>query len=357
MTPFEQPARPLILHVIPTFAVGGVQRRFAQIANASGHIFRHAVMALDGRYEANCLLEPQAGVAFASRESTRGTLLDRIWRYGARLSCIQPDVLVTYNWGAIEWGAASRFAGVTNIHIEDGFGPDEVDRQLQRRVIFRRLALQRSHAVVVPSRTLYNLVRDVWRLPSDICRYIPNGIDVPEPGSIAKLNRASIGAPEDSLVVGWVGALRPEKNISRLLRAFAKLPENAVLVLVGEGPERPAIEAEIAALGIGARVILLGLRADVASLMPLFDVISLSSDTEQMPIALLEGMAAALPIATVEVGDVRTMLSSENQPSSPAGRNRTRSGSTNTRQRYGPSAQCWRREQGTPPPQFPAPII
>ena len=63
-------------------------------------------------------------------------------------------LLVTSNWGSIEWAIANLDSRVRHLHLEDGFGPEETDRQLLRRVCTRFLVLRRS-TVVVPSRTLY----------------------------------------------------------------------------------------------------------------------------------------------------------------------------------------------------------
>ena len=90
---------------------------------------------------------------------------------------LNPALLVTYNWGAIEWALAAAFTNIPYIHVVDGFGPEEAERQLARRVWFRRLALARCSRVVVPSRTLYRLAKEVWRLPEERIVYIPNGVD------------------------------------------------------------------------------------------------------------------------------------------------------------------------------------
>ncbi len=86
------------------------------------------------------------------------------------------------------------------------------------------------------------------------------------------------------------------------------------LVIVGDGPERAGLEALAASLGIAPRVSFLGHIADPAPLYGGFDLFALSSDTEQMPIAVIEAMTAGLPVAATEVGDVRGMLAEENAP-------------------------------------------
>src|SRR5262249_9216490 len=157
----------------------------------------------------------------------------RILRYCAHLRTSKPDLLATYNWGGIEWTLAGSLAGIPNIHFEDGFGSEEVKRQLPRRVWFRRLVFPHSRAIVVPSKTLESIARNAWKLSAARIHYIPNGIERPEADFQASRERlrVELGVSPSVPIVGWVGALRAEKNVGRLLRAVAKLTAGAMLVL------------------------------------------------------------------------------------------------------------------------------
>ena len=88
----------------------------------------------------------------------------------------------------------------------------------------------------------------------------------------------------------------------------------ASLVIVGDGAERPALKSQALEMGLSDTVIFTGAVEDPARLLGAFDVFAISSDTEQMPISVLEAMAAGLPIAGVDVGDVKEMVSPENSP-------------------------------------------
>ncbi len=114
--------------------------------------------------------------------------------------------------------------------------------------------------------------------------------------------------------IAWVGAVRREKNLIRLLRAFAPLKNEAVLLVIGDGPELDVVLQEAEALGLGPAIRFLGRREDVRDILMQCDLMALSSDTEQMPLAVLEAMDAGLPVASTDVGDVRHMVSAENQP-------------------------------------------
>jgi glycosyltransferase involved in cell wall biosynthesis len=302
-------AAPLIMHVFPGFGVGGAQVRFAAIANHFGSAFRHIVVSLDGTLGCRERLRPELDVTFPVVEAPKRATFANALRYRRLLHAWRPALLVTNNWGAIEWAMANLLPIARHVHIEDGFGPEERDRQLPRRALIRRLVLARS-TVVLPSRNLQRIATTIWRLPTGRVRYIPNGIDL-ERFAAPRTPARAINTPP---VVGTVAALRAEKNFPRLLRAFAAVGPAARLVIAGDGPERAALEALARSLGLEARVRFTGHLDDPASIYAAFDVFALSSDTEQMPLSVIEAMAAALPVATTDVGDVRGMLAAENAP-------------------------------------------
>ena len=288
---------PLILSVFATFATGGPQVRFASIANHHGARFRHAVVAMDGDRSCRARLDRQLDVRFPEINLRKGDTRGNIGRIRRFLRAERPSVLVTSNWGSIEWALANLVPMVRHVHVEDGFGPEERDAQIPRRVWTRRLALRRV-PVIVPSRTLQRIAQTSWRLPR--VTYLPNGID---------LGRFTPDAAPDRIpVVGTVAALRPEKNLTRLVHAVAGLPIR--LLVVGDGPERPGLERLASELGVSARFV--GAVTDPAPLYREMDIFALSSDTEQMPLSVLEAMAAGLPVAATDVGDVREMLAPAN---------------------------------------------
>src|SRR5207247_220755 len=138
-----------------------------------------------------------------------------------------------------------------------------------------------------------------WRVDPRKLLYLPNGIDV------ARFADAS-PAPQPpgfdrrpgELVLGTLAPLRPEKNLARLIRVFARIAARtpARLVICGDGSERPALQALAKDLGLAPRVAFLGNTDAAETVLKTFDVFAISSDTEQMPITVLEAMAAGLPI-------------------------------------------------------------
>jgi L-malate glycosyltransferase len=308
------PAKPRhVLHVLPGFGVGGIQVRLTRVINVLGPRFRHTVVSLSSDTSCRERIESAANVT-VDVATPRGGLLARLGAAAHSIRAVAPDMVATYNWGAIEWAMANRMrVGVRHCHFEDGFGPDEAERPLWRRGVLRRLALVQTEAVIVPSHTLEEIAIKRWRLPEARVLYLPNGVEVSE------FRQPASGTPPfprgtDEIVIGTVAPLRPEKNLGRLLNAFARLDDDATrLVIAGDGTERLALEALAQRLGIADRVRFLGAVREPQRVLAYFDIFALSSDTEQMPITVLEAMAAGLPIAAVEVGDVKHMVAPANR--------------------------------------------
>ncbi|MBI3792001.1 MAG: glycosyltransferase [Gemmatimonadetes bacterium] len=117
--------------------------------------------------------------------------------------------------------------------------------------------------------------------------------------------RTELGLPLDAPVIGMVANLHAVKNHALLLDAVAGLAGAPHLALIGEGPEREALVAQAARLGIADRVHLLGSRPGAGRFHAAFDVSCLTSRSEGFPNTLVEAMAAARPVVATDVGGVR----------------------------------------------------
>jgi glycosyltransferase involved in cell wall biosynthesis len=120
--------------------------------------------------------------------------------------------------------------------------------------------------------------------------------------------RRSMGIPPDGLVIGMIARLSPVKNHTTLLRAFAQVSGShpgVSLVFLGDGPARPALEAECAALGITSRTYFLGEQTAPFNLHALFDLSVLPSLSEGFPNSIVEAMAAGKAVAASAIEGVR----------------------------------------------------
>ena len=306
-----------ILHLHSSFDPGGKEARAVRLMNAFGDKAKHVIVSgVEGAYGAREAIArgiryeiaqnppPLTGKPSVSR-------YEAIAKYMARF-----DLVLTYNWGAID-GVMARRVFAKNmppvIHHEDGFNADEAARLNPVRNMYRRIALGAAHALVVPSHLLERVARKAWKQPAERLHRISNGIDV---AAYAKKPDARIIPGFKRLpghvVVGTVAGLREVKDLPMLVRAMGGMKTRAQLVIVGEGPEREAIQDAIDNMGLEKTVLLPGFIPEPHRYMGLFDIFALSSKSEQQPIALMEAMAAGLPVASTPVGDVTQMIAPEN---------------------------------------------
>ncbi len=308
------------LHLHSSFHAGGKELRAAGLINAFGPRVAHSIVsAQPGALSAASAIASGMAVDYpADFPALAGSPLPgRLRRLAAAMQ--GHDLILSYNWGAMDGVMAhalfSRNMGLPPlVHHEDGFNEDEAARLKPARNWYRRIALARAAALVVPSRRLEGIALDAWQQPRGRVRHIVNGIDClayakkPRRDVLPRL----IKRPGE-LWLGTLAGLRPVKNLPSLVRAFAALPEPWQLVILGEGPEREAIAAEALRLDLAHRVHLPGFVGDPAKAVGLFDLFALSSQSEQFPISVVEAMAAGLAVAAPAVGDVADMVSAANR--------------------------------------------
>ena len=313
--------RPKILHLHSTFSEGGKELRSVRLMNAFGPGVGHAIVSGEpGRMEAARHIQSRIPTLYPEDfPALQGTPTPgRLMRLARAM---QPyDLVLTYNWGAIDAAMAhtlfkDQLGLPPLIHHEDGFNEDERRRRKKRRTWFRRLALGKASGLVVPSETLEEIALTEWTQPMGRVKRIVNGIDTgafakkPKPGALRGIVKR-----KGERWVGTLAGLRAVKNLPLLVQAFAALPKDWQLVIVGEGPERDAIRAEAEKLDVAERLHMPGFVPDPARFVGLFDIFALSSDSEQFPISLVEAMAAGCPVVATDVGDVARMVSSANRP-------------------------------------------
>lgn len=317
MTGVAVPAR--ILHLHSSFSLGGKEARAVRLMNLMGPRARHVILsAVPEAMGARDAIDPAIEVRFPADApplfGKPGLKRYRaIARYMRRF-----DLVLSYNWGAMDGVMAHRlFSPFHNlppmIHHEDGFNEDESVRRNWKRNIFRRLALPTTDALVVPSTMLERIAADDWGKRRRV-QLIRNGIDVAAYAKPPVVPIPGLDRREGEVLIGTVAGLRKVKDIPRLVRAAADLPAAVRLVVVGEGPERDAIAAEAAACGMADRLVMPGFMAEPARWIGHFDLLALSSRSEQAPIAVIEAMAAGLPVVSPDVGDVAAMVSGQNFP-------------------------------------------
>jgi len=143
---------------------------------------------------------------------------------------------------------------------------------------------------------------------------VPNGVPGVDatsvPTDVAKLLDLPSGTP----LVGFVGRLSPEKAPDAFIRMawlVANTHPDAMFVVIGNGPRRSELERTVRAFDIAGRVHFLGERHDVRALLPSLALVALTSRAEGMPLALMEAMAAGVPVVAYAVGGIPELIEHE----------------------------------------------
>jgi glycosyltransferase involved in cell wall biosynthesis len=119
--------------------------------------------------------------------------------------------------------------------------------------------------------------------------------------------RRALGVPDDAFVVGWIGRMTGIKRVPDILRAFRRLLDRGIdakLCLVGDGPDREAVEQQAHDLGITRHTLFVGYQQDVAPYYAFFDAFVLTSANEGTPVVVIESLAAGRPAVATHVGGV-----------------------------------------------------
>ncbi len=313
-------SRPVsILHLHSSFDLGGKEARAVRLMNAFGDAARHTIVSgVPDQLGARAAIGK--GIRYEiAQDAPSLTGRPSVARYEALARFMRRfDLVLTYNWGAVDGVMARRVFGKGMpplVHHEDGFNADEATGLKVERNMYRRLALPAAAALVVPSFVLEDIARRIWKQPGTRVHRIANGIPTalyagkPDPKAIPGF------VPNGKeVVIGALAGLRAVKDLPLLVRACGGLAGRIRLVIVGEGPEREAIAAAARQMGMADALVLPGFLDRPYRFIGHFDILAISSKSEQQPISVIEAMAAGLPVASLPVGDVARMVAPENAP-------------------------------------------
>src|SRR5215210_6187906 len=193
-------------------------------------------------------------------------------------------------------------------HVLRGyFGPL---RSLFFRLLERRLAAGTTALVAVSPQVRDDLVALGVARP-DRFVVVRLGIELDERVAPEQNGRAEsrryLGIPADRFAVGWIGRMTAVKRTDDVLVAFKRLRDDgvdAVLCMVGDGPDRPELERRAHELGVIRDTVFLGYQEDVAPFYAAFDVLVLPSSNEGTPVSAIEALAAGKPVVATRVGGV-----------------------------------------------------
>lgn len=306
--------RALVVHVVYRFQVGGLENGVVNLINRlPAHRFRHVVVALTDCVPEFCRRVLPADVRFVSLHKPAGhgarlyPLLLRLFR------ALRPAIVHTRNLAALEAQVPAWVAGVpVRVHGEHGWDVSDPHGQRRRYKLMRRLYRPFVTQYIALSSHLASYLESSVGVAGARVERICNGVDVgrfrPRVAGRESLPDGPFRDP-GLCVIGSVGRLQPIKDPLSLLRAFVRLvshdaafAERARLMIVGDGPLRGELEAEVARAGLGDKVWLAGERSDVPAALRAMDVFVLPSRAEGISNTILEAMACGLPVVATRVG-------------------------------------------------------
>ncbi len=305
---------PLVLHVIDNLGVGGAQALLVHMASPEGPRLRFHVLSLGQRTSALSDRLAALGIRIEivpprRRSDPRAwvTLMRRIARSPAPIVHLH---LSTATILGAPLAKLLRKKVVVSLHNSRHSSPGGGIVRAAEALSLNRFA-DRIIAVGEQVRESYAAALGQRRV--DVLPNVVAPFDHPDPGSRLRV-RSSLGADERDLVLVSTGRFNPLKDHGTMLRGFAQVRQrrdDVWLWLLGDGATRPAVEAEIARLGLGDRVLILGSRSDVHRFLGASDAFVLTSSSEGLPLGVLEALAAGLPVLATKVGDIPRVVPSD----------------------------------------------
>lgn len=289
-----------ICHVIESLEFGGAEKVVVDLANAS--VADHDITVCCLKREGQLRADLAAQIPVICLHKTEGNDYRLPARLAAELRARKVDVVHTHNWGTfVEGTIAARLANAKALHsVHGSYAPvaSGLVAHVKRRVrhAAERVVAHWCERIVTVSHSIARDIQHDMGLPADRIQTIHNGIAL---AAVVPPSKNPAGVHFIS-----VGRLVAVKNHAMMLRAFAQLNDRAELTLVGDGPERRALERLAQELGIAARVRFLGFRQDIPLLLSQADVFLVSSHYEGISIAVLEAMRASLAVVATTVGGV-----------------------------------------------------
>ncbi|AHM58432.1 group 1 glycosyl transferase [Flammeovirgaceae bacterium 311] len=213
-------------------------------------------------------------------------------------------------WAGIAGRIAAKLAGVPVIYTEH----NNINSYHILTYLAGRFTAFLNDLTIAVSADAEEATRKI--VAPEKLRLLLNGVDtkVFNRGDHPSDMRQKLGIPEDHIIVSTVAVFRKQKRLDlfiKVVEAIAKRNEKVSVIMIGDGPEKPQVEAEAASLGLLGRVYFEGLQHNVKPYLDITDIYLMTSDFEGLPIALLEAMSmSCAPVAT-EVGGIPELVQNE----------------------------------------------
>jgi len=299
-----------ILHVVEAVGVGGgVENGIANIINGMApDRFEHVLCGIF-RVGQNVERYPLDRVRLIGLDQKQRRWATQVGPLARLIREVQPDIVHSRNWGAIETVVAARWVrSFAVVHSEHGFETNP-ESEARRRSLVRRVGFELAHRVFSVSYQLRDALALRTGFARDRIAVIHNGVSTihfrPD-RKLGKRFRAEFGIPESDFCIGCVGRLNRIKNYPTLLRAARILASHCDdwrILIAGQGAEFADLRDLIdGSPELRQRAMLLGSISRIPEFLNALDVFALPSLWEGISNALLEAMATGLPVVTSAVG-------------------------------------------------------
>jgi L-malate glycosyltransferase len=298
-----------VLHLVNRFWIGGAERQFVERLRRHPGGFRAVVGCLEA---SGPLLDPIRALGYEPEVfPLNGSMMQpntalQVGRMAALIRAEGIRIVHSTDFNTNLLGlAAARLAGAKAIvsrldlgHLRAGFG--RWHRQAEK------LSSRLADLVVANAEAVRQVCIGEEGVKPENCVVVRNGIDLAQfDADVARGLQAPLPVAGEVPAVAVIGNLWPVKGHRTLVEAVAVLPpelHHVRFLCAGEGPEREHLTGRIAQLGLGDRVILLGHRLDVPAILARAQAACLCSSAEGLSNALMEAMAARLPVVATRVG-------------------------------------------------------
>jgi glycosyltransferase involved in cell wall biosynthesis len=295
---------PRVLQVVLSLNPGGTERLVLEIVKRLHGELPMAVCCLDERGTWAAQLEA-LGVSVTALQRRPGFRPALAQGVADAIRQHRASVVHAHQYSPFVYAALARLwlPRTRIVFTEHGRLSDRPPSR-KRRMANQVLARLSSATFTVSSELRDHLVAEGF--PARAVGVIYNGIELgpaPDP-SARRLRREMLGVSDDTLVIGTIARLDPVKDLATLIRATARLAGRrpAGLLIVGDGPERQALEAVARETSAASAIRFVGHRDDAREWLQACDVFANSSISEGVSLTILEAMAAGLPVVATKVG-------------------------------------------------------
>lgn len=321
LEPWLQDKRPILLHVVFSFDVGGIETGLVNLINQfPDNRYKHAIVSLTSTTEFRKRLQGFVPIFCFGKKP--GKDLGLYWTLFRFLRQLKPAIIHTNNLSTLETHIPAWFAGVKGrVHTDHGWDVHDLNGDNKKYQKMRKVLSWFAGDYIAVSQQIADYLQFKVGIAKARIFQIYNGVNLQR----FSLQHDTLApwpsgfADSDSIVIGSVGRMAEVKNHMCLVQAFHHLCQQVPqyqsrlrLVILGDGKYYQPCVDYLQQHGLQQQSWLPGNRDDVAQILPHFSIFTLPSLTEGIPYTVLEAMGAHLPTVASRVGGLPELIDGHN---------------------------------------------